>query len=270
MHALARRVQLPRSEPRRPERHSQLDQPVRPRVSVRSESVRQVPGWRRTPRAASASEKVALLNLAKCIRAHGVANFPDPTTSPPPAPPPGSHTGNAVGIDGVYRRSHLSHRRSSGQRPSAGSGFPDARRQTAIPASPIGQHTETTLTVMSATGYPRGRSSAFGRRASEQQSSHHSPMSRSVTTGDGSAKLSRLGGSMVPPGTSSSSGEHRSDAGGGELASCRPIRAHVMGWARYSSPRRNGRGADAYGRSAGRADCPLIDMSSSYDDYRQG
>jgi hypothetical protein len=55
-----------------------------------------------SPRAASASEKVALLNLARCMRAHGLANFPDPTTSPPPAPPPGSHTGNAVGIGGVY------------------------------------------------------------------------------------------------------------------------------------------------------------------------
>lgn len=48
------------------------------------------------------SEKVALLNLARCMRAHGVTNFPDPTTTPPPAPPPGSQSGNAVGIDGVY------------------------------------------------------------------------------------------------------------------------------------------------------------------------
>jgi hypothetical protein len=48
------------------------------------------------------SERVALLRLADCMRAHGLPNFPDPTTSPPPAPPQGSHTGNAVGIDGVY------------------------------------------------------------------------------------------------------------------------------------------------------------------------
>jgi hypothetical protein len=59
-------------------------------------------GGDRSPGRASASEKVALLNLARCMRAHGVANFPDPTTSPPPAPPPGSRTGNAVGIGGVY------------------------------------------------------------------------------------------------------------------------------------------------------------------------
>jgi hypothetical protein len=50
----------------------------------------------------SESQKLELLNLAKCMRAHGLPNFPDPTTSPPPAPPPGSHTGNAIGIGGAY------------------------------------------------------------------------------------------------------------------------------------------------------------------------
>jgi hypothetical protein len=55
-----------------------------------------------SPAAGAASEKLALLSLAKCMRSHGFSNFSDPTTSPPPAPPPGSHTGNAVGIDGVY------------------------------------------------------------------------------------------------------------------------------------------------------------------------
>ena len=53
-------------------------------------------------RSGSVSEKHELLNLAKCMRAHGLPNFPDPTTSPPPAPPPGSHTGNAIGIGGAY------------------------------------------------------------------------------------------------------------------------------------------------------------------------
>ncbi len=47
-------------------------------------------------------ERVGLVKLAQCMRAHGLTNFPDPTTSPPPAPPPGGHTGNAVGIAGVY------------------------------------------------------------------------------------------------------------------------------------------------------------------------
>lgn len=51
---------------------------------------------------ASESRKLELLNLAKCMRKHGLPSFPDPTTSPPPAPPPGSHTGNVVGGAGVY------------------------------------------------------------------------------------------------------------------------------------------------------------------------
>ena len=59
-------------------------------------------GGGRSPRRASASERVALLNLARCMRAHGLPSFADPTTSPPPAPPPGTQTGNAVGIAGVY------------------------------------------------------------------------------------------------------------------------------------------------------------------------
>jgi hypothetical protein len=59
-------------------------------------------GARASPPAATASEKVARLNLARCMRSHGLTHFPDPTTSPPPVPAPGSHTGNAVGIAGVY------------------------------------------------------------------------------------------------------------------------------------------------------------------------
>jgi hypothetical protein len=45
----------------------------------------------------SASRKLELLALARCMRAHGVANFPDPTNSPPPP-----SSGNAVGGDGSY------------------------------------------------------------------------------------------------------------------------------------------------------------------------
>ena len=50
----------------------------------------------------TASENLALLKLSKCMRAHGLPSFHDPTSSPPPAPPAGSRTGNAVGIGGVY------------------------------------------------------------------------------------------------------------------------------------------------------------------------
>jgi hypothetical protein len=53
------------------------------------------------PGGTSGSRDPALLE-AQCMRSHGVPNFPDPTTSPPPAPPPGSHTGNAIGIGGAY------------------------------------------------------------------------------------------------------------------------------------------------------------------------
>lgn len=51
---------------------------------------------------ASESQKLELLQLAKCMRMHGLPSFPDPTTSPPPAPPPGSHTGNVIGTGGAY------------------------------------------------------------------------------------------------------------------------------------------------------------------------
>jgi hypothetical protein len=49
-----------------------------------------------------ASRRLQLLAVARCIRDHGVQNFPDPTTSPPPSPPPGSRTGNALGGPGGY------------------------------------------------------------------------------------------------------------------------------------------------------------------------
>jgi hypothetical protein len=45
----------------------------------------------------SESQKLQLLALAKCMRKHGVPNFADPTSSPPP---PGN--GNAIGGNGTY------------------------------------------------------------------------------------------------------------------------------------------------------------------------
>lgn len=53
-------------------------------------------------RSASESRKLELLNLAKCMRKHGLPSFPDPTATPPPAPQAGSHTGNVIGIGGTY------------------------------------------------------------------------------------------------------------------------------------------------------------------------
>ncbi|MGN6168646.1 MAG: hypothetical protein ACTHQQ_10825 [Solirubrobacteraceae bacterium] len=53
----------------------------------------QAPGGQK----ASESRRLQLLGLARCMRAHGVPSFPDPTTSPPPP-----SSGNAIGGDGWY------------------------------------------------------------------------------------------------------------------------------------------------------------------------
>lgn len=45
----------------------------------------------------SESRRLQLLALAKCMRAHGVPDFADPTGSPPPP-----SSGNAIGADGIY------------------------------------------------------------------------------------------------------------------------------------------------------------------------
>jgi hypothetical protein len=46
---------------------------------------------------ASESRRLQLLDLARCMRAHDVPNFPDPTSSPPPP-----SSGNAIGGNGWY------------------------------------------------------------------------------------------------------------------------------------------------------------------------
>ena len=45
----------------------------------------------------SESERLEMLALAKCMRRHGLANFPDPTSKPPPP-----SDGNAIGGHGVF------------------------------------------------------------------------------------------------------------------------------------------------------------------------
>ena len=67
--------------------------------SAEAACARLIPGGSATQ---NESDKASLLALARCMRAHGVPNFPDPTTSPPPAPPAGSRTGNAIGGPGAY------------------------------------------------------------------------------------------------------------------------------------------------------------------------
>jgi hypothetical protein len=48
------------------------------------------------------TERLGFLAVARCMRAHGFPNFPDPTTTPPPPPPPGADAGNVIGGPGAY------------------------------------------------------------------------------------------------------------------------------------------------------------------------
>ncbi len=48
----------------------------------------------------SEARKEELVKLAQCMRAHGLATFPDPTASPPSAPPSGG--GIAFGSPGAF------------------------------------------------------------------------------------------------------------------------------------------------------------------------
>jgi hypothetical protein len=50
-----------------------------------------------SPPGASQSRKLQLLALSKCMRAHGVPSFSDPTSSPPPP-----SSGNAIGGNGWF------------------------------------------------------------------------------------------------------------------------------------------------------------------------
>jgi hypothetical protein len=45
----------------------------------------------------SGSRRAQLLTMAKCMRSHGVGNFADPASSPPPP-----SSGNAIGGNGWY------------------------------------------------------------------------------------------------------------------------------------------------------------------------
>ena len=48
------------------------------------------------------TERLGLLAAARCIRAHGFPDLPDPTTTPPPSPPPGAGAGNVIGGPGAF------------------------------------------------------------------------------------------------------------------------------------------------------------------------
>lgn len=47
------------------------------------------------------ADKLAMLNISKCMRAHGLPSFPDPTTRPP-APGSGNGQSVVIGRNGVF------------------------------------------------------------------------------------------------------------------------------------------------------------------------
>lgn len=48
----------------------------------------------------SEDRKLQMLELAQCMRAHGITDFPDPSATPPSAPPGGG--GVAFGAPGAF------------------------------------------------------------------------------------------------------------------------------------------------------------------------
>jgi hypothetical protein len=56
----------------------------------------------------SESRKLQFLAIARCMRAHGVPNFPDPTTAPPPPT-----SGTVIGGNGWYLALGTSQERQS-------------------------------------------------------------------------------------------------------------------------------------------------------------
>lgn len=102
MHAVARGTQLPRPNTRRPSVVPNWINRQAPAFQFAQDACAKYLGASTSHGSASEGSKLELLNLAKCMRAHGLPSFPDPTASPPPAPPAGSQTGNAIGIGGAY------------------------------------------------------------------------------------------------------------------------------------------------------------------------
>ncbi|HTP21984.1 MAG TPA: hypothetical protein VMJ65_20425 [Solirubrobacteraceae bacterium] len=71
--------------------------------SAQNACVRLMPGGSATRgTSGNGSDDARLLAVARCMRGHGLPNFPDPTPSPPQPPPAGSRTGNAIGGPGGY------------------------------------------------------------------------------------------------------------------------------------------------------------------------
>jgi hypothetical protein len=67
--------------------------------SAQNQCMKLLPGGGPLHGPASEARKLQMLSLARCMRAHGVPSFPDPTSSPPA---PGNGLGIAFGGDGSF------------------------------------------------------------------------------------------------------------------------------------------------------------------------
>ena len=67
--------------------------------SAQSACFKMLPGGGPSHGKPTESAKLAMLKTARCMRAHGLTNFPDPTTSPPGL---GSGSGLVLGRGGVF------------------------------------------------------------------------------------------------------------------------------------------------------------------------
>jgi hypothetical protein len=86
-----------------------------------------LPGGGPPGRATSETQKLAMLHLAQCMRAHGLTSFPDPTSAPPSKGPGGPGGGIAFGGPGGFIAVPQSMIQSPGfQQAATACGFPGA------------------------------------------------------------------------------------------------------------------------------------------------
>jgi hypothetical protein len=105
--------------------------------SARTKCMKLLPGGGPLHGPVSESRKLQMLSLSRCMRAHGVPDFPDPTSSPPA---PGNGLGIAFGGQGSFIAVTATMMQSPAfQQAAAACGFPGAGRGGGPkPASPPG------------------------------------------------------------------------------------------------------------------------------------
>ncbi len=103
--------------------------------SAQRACVKLLPGGSPPPGSASESQKLAMLQLSRCMRRHGFSTFPDPRST---APRPGSGFGLAFGRPGAFIAIPQSLLKSPGFEQAASTcGLPGARGGHMSPA-PVG------------------------------------------------------------------------------------------------------------------------------------